>query len=190
VAVVPQEVSVPFPFTVRELVEMGRTPHLSGGLWRSIRLADRNAVDEALEATATAALASRPVNELSGGERQRAIMAMALAQHPDYLLLDEPTTHLDIQHQAEVLDLLARLNRERRIAVLATMHDLNLAALYFDRLIMLDQGRIVSSGEPSEVLSEDRVRQVFHASVRVEHHPTTGVPRIVIQPGRAPEPPQ
>jgi iron complex transport system ATP-binding protein len=179
-ATVPQELSIPFPFTTRELVEMGRTPHLTHGWWNGSDPAGRRAVDEALGATGMAALARRPVNELSGGERQRAIIALALAQRPRYLLLDEPTTHLDIQHQIEVLELLARLNRERQIAVLATIHDLNLAALYFRRLILLDQGRIASAGTPQEVLTEERLRQVFHAAVRVTPDPVTRLPHVML----------
>jgi iron complex transport system ATP-binding protein len=147
VAVAPQELAIPFPFTVRQLVEMGRSPHLSGGFWR-----------------------------------QRVIIAMALAQQPAFLLLDEPTTHLDIQHQVEVLSLLQSLHRDKGIAVMATMHDLNLAAMYFDRIILLDQGRIVSAGSPAEVFSEERLRQVFHTGLRVERHPTLGTPNIVLVP--------
>lgn len=183
VAVVPQELAIPFPFTVRQLVEMGRTPHLSSGWWRRDSESGRSMVSQALSATGTMQFSARPITELSGGERQRAIIAMALAQQPEFLLLDEPTTHLDIQHQVEVLRLLQALNREHRIAVLATMHDLNLAAMYFDKIILLDQGRIVSMGSPAEVFSEERLRQVFQTGLRVERHPTLGTPNIVLVPG-------
>ncbi len=183
VAVVPQELAIPFPFTVRQLVEMGRTPHLSGGWWRRDSESGRNMVSQALLATGTTPFSARPITELSGGERQRAIIAMALAQQPEFLLLDEPTTHLDIQHQVEVLRLLQALNREHHIAVLATMHDLNLAAMYFDKIILLDQGRIVSTGSPAEVFSEERLRHVFQTGLRVERHPTLGTPNIVLVPG-------
>jgi iron complex transport system ATP-binding protein len=183
VAVVPQELAIPFPFSVRQLVEMGRTPHLSGGWMRHDNESGQTIVSRALEATGTTQFASRPITELSGGERQRVIIAMALAQQPEFLLLDEPTTHLDIQHQVEILRLLQFLNRERRIAVMATMHDLNLAAMYFDEIILLDQGRIVSVGTPAEVFSEDRLRRVFQTGLRVELHPTLGTPNIVLVPG-------
>ncbi len=185
IAVVPQELAIPFPFTVRQLVEMGRTPHLSGGWWRRDTTGGRNTVSQALVATGTADFAARPITELSGGERQRAIIAMALAQQPEFLLLDEPTTHLDIQHQVEVLKLLQDLNRQHQIAVLATMHDLNLAAMYFDKIVLLDQGHIVSIGTPAEVFSEERLRQVFQTGLRVERHPTLGTPNIVLVPGAA-----
>jgi iron complex transport system ATP-binding protein len=183
VAVVPQELAIPFPFSVRQLVEMGRTPHLSGSWMRHDSESGRGLVSQALEATGTAQFASRPITELSGGERQRAIIAMALAQQPAFLLLDEPTTHLDIQHQVEILRLLQVLNRERHIAVMATMHDLNLAAMYFDQILLLDQGRIVSAGAPAEVFSEDRLRRVFQTGIRVEIHPTLGTPNIILVPG-------
>jgi iron complex transport system ATP-binding protein len=182
VAVAPQELAIPFPFTVRQLVEMGRSPHLSGGFWRRDSESGRTVVSQALHATGTAPFSARAITELSGGERQRVIIAMALAQQPAFLLLDEPTTHLDIQHQVEVLSLLQSLHRDKGIAVMATMHDLNLAAMYFDRIILLDQGRIVSAGSPAEVFSEERLRQVFHTGLRVERHPTLGTPNIVLVP--------
>jgi iron complex transport system ATP-binding protein len=184
VAVVPQELAIPFPFTVRQLVEMGRTPHLTGGWWRHDSNSGGAMVSQALVATGTAQFSSRPITELSGGERQRAIIAMALAQQPEFLLLDEPTTHLDIQHQAEVLRLLQILNRDQHIAVMASMHDLNLAAMFFDKVILLDHGRIVSAGAPAEVFSEERLRQVFQTGLRVERHPTLGTPNIVLVPGQ------
>ncbi|MBM4466682.1 MAG: ABC transporter ATP-binding protein, partial [Chloroflexi bacterium] len=143
---------------------------------------DRQVVAEKMELTATLDLAERPFNELSGGEKQRVIMAMALAQEPDILLLDEPTVHLDINHQVEVLELIKRLNRQQGLTVLATMHDLNLAALYFDRLILLNGGRVVANGSPAEVLREESIRQVFQAAVQVREHPTHHTPQVVVLP--------
>jgi iron complex transport system ATP-binding protein len=182
IAVVPQDVSAPYPFTVRELVEMGRTPHLHAARRSYLNAADREAVERAMLATSTADLADRLVTQLSGGERQRAIIAIALAQEPRYLLLDEPTTHLDIQHQVEIMELLVRLNRERGLAILATMHDLNLAALYFRKLFLMDGGRLAASGTPGEVLSEASLRSVFHTSVRITRHPSLDLPQVTLLP--------
>jgi iron complex transport system ATP-binding protein len=127
-------------------------------------------------------LKERRFDELSGGERQKVILAMALAQQPRLLLLDEPIVHLDIAHQVEILELVKRLNMEQGLTVIGAMHDLNLAALYFDRLILLKEGRIWADGVPAQVLTEDIIRNVFSASVRVEPHPVTGVPHIVVMP--------
>ena len=194
IAIVPQELIVPFAFTVREMVLLGRTPHIR--LLVGENAHDRDAVDRALELTETSALADRYFDELSGGERQRVVIAMALAQVltdrqefessdglGSLLLLDEPTVHLDINHQTEVLELVHALNRERGLTVLATMHDLNLAAVYFDRLILLNDGRIIAEGTPREVLSKERVQSVFGANVLVQPHPAyADVPHIVLLP--------
>ncbi len=138
-----------------------------------------------MELTETDALADRVITELSGGEQQRVVVAMALAQEPEVLLLDEPTVHLDLSHQVEILDLLRRLNRERGLTVLATMHDLNLAALYFDDLVLLARGRIVAHGSPQAVLTPERIRDVFHANVLVEAHPARAqIPHLVLLPDR------
>ena len=180
VAVVPQELAMPFAFSAYEMVMMGRTPHVRPILGAGPR--DRQAVAEKMELTATSVLAARPFSELSGGEKQRVIIAMALAQEPDILLLDEPTVHLDINHQVEILELIKRLNRQESLTVLATMHDLNLAALYFDRLILLDGGQVVANGSPAEVLREESIRQVFQADVQVQQHPTRRTPQVVVLP--------
>jgi len=180
VAVVPQELVMPFAFSAYEMVMMGRTPHVRPIVGAGPR--DRQVVAKKMELTATLNLAERPFNELSGGEKQRVIIAMALAQEPDILLLDEPTVHLDINHQVEVLELIKRLNRRQGLTVLATMHDLNLAALYFDRLVMLNGGRVVANGSPAEVLREERIRQVFQAAVQVREHPTHHTPQVVVLP--------
>ncbi len=180
VAVVPQELVIPFAFSAYEMVMMGRTPHVRPILGAGPR--DRQVVVEKMELTATSALAERPFGELSGGEKQRVIIAMALAQEPEILLLDEPTVHLDINHQVEILELIKRLNRREGLTVLATMHDLNLAALYFDRLILLNGGQVVANGSPSEVLREESIRQVFQANVQVQEHPTRHTPQVVVLP--------
>jgi len=186
IAVVPQELLVPFAFTVREMVGMGRLPHVAGGwqaLLRGENQADRRAIEAAMLATGTVDLADRLFNELSGGERQRVMIALALAQEPEVLLLDEPTVHLDLAHQVEVLELIARLNGERGFTVLAVLHDLNLAALYFPRLVLLEGGRIVGEGTPAQVLSEETIARVFGATVRVQPHPTADRPHIIVLPG-------
>ncbi len=164
IAVVPQEFTTPFAFTVRELVGLGRTPYIS--FLGTESAADRQAIQEALEATGATALAGRIFNELSGGEKQRVALAMALAQQPDLLLLDEPTTHLDLKYQINVLELAQRLNREQSITVLATMHDLNLTARYFPRLILFQRG-IVADGPPVEVLQSRLLSRVYEVPVEV-----------------------
>ncbi|HEX7594316.1 MAG TPA: heme ABC transporter ATP-binding protein [Anaerolineae bacterium] len=187
IALVPQELIVPFAFTVRELVGLGRTPHVRPLFGEMAR--DRAAVEQAFELTETGTFADRFFGELSGGERQRVVIAMALAQvlgdsaDDAVLLLDEPTVHLDINHQIEVLELIRKLNRERGLTVLATMHDLNLASLYFDRLILLNEGRVVTQGTPRQVLSKERVKDIFGAEVLIQAHPThADVPHIVLLP--------
>ncbi len=171
---------MPFGFTVYEMVMLGRTPHVRPLVGVSAR--DRQIVLEQMRLTGVADLASRPFNELSGGERQRVVVAMALAQEPEILLLDEPVVHLDISHQVEILELVKRLNRERGLTVLATMHDLNLAALYFDRLILLERGQVVADGTPAQVVQEERIRRVFGATVQVQEHPTRRTPHVVLLP--------
>lgn len=175
VAYVPQTFGTPFAFTAREVVSLGRTPYVAffGGL----RAADRAAVDRALGATECVAIASRPFAELSGGERQRVVLAMALAQEADVLLLDEPTTHLDLAHQLRLLDLVAQLVSARGLAVLAALHDVALAAARFDRLVVLDEGRLFADGPARSVLTPALLREVFDVSARVRWE--DGVPAVV-----------
>jgi len=180
VAVVPQQLRMPFAFSVREMVMLGRTPFVRA--LSSEGEADRRAVRQAMELTNTEALGNRTFNELSGGERQKVILAMALAQDPKLLLLDEPTVHLDVNHQVEILELIKALNLEKGITIIAAMHDLNLAALYFDRLILLKEGSIFANGPPAEVLTEDVIRQVYAAPVLVRQHPSADVPNVTIIP--------
>jgi iron complex transport system ATP-binding protein len=167
--VVPQEISCPFAFTVGELVAMGRNPHL--GRFRRPGKEDERIVHEALAQTDLEHLAGRSILELSGGERQRAIIARALAQKPRILLLDEPSNHLDISHQVEVFDLLHQLNQEQGLALLCVTHDLNFAAEYCDRILLMDQGRTCAYGRPEEVITSQLVGAVYGVEVTVEKGP-------------------
>nr|WP_207950121.1 ABC transporter ATP-binding protein [Nocardioides ochotonae] len=173
----PQAPTAPEGITVSDLVGRGRNPH-HGFLTRWTR-EDDAAVAAALEATQTVELAERPVDELSGGQRQRVWIAMALAQETDVLLLDEPTTYLDVSHQIEVLDLLTDLNRQRGTTIVMVLHDLNLAARYADQLVALAGGRLHACGTPQEVLTEDTVRAVFGLESSVVTDPVSGRPLML-----------
>lgn len=164
VAVVPQELHMPFAFTVEHMVSLGRTPFV--GAFGTQSKHDQEYVQEALEAAGIEQLASRIFNELSGGERQRVMIAMALAQQPRLLLLDEPTSHLDIKYQIETLELVQRLNHERGVTVIAAMHDLNLAARYFPRLLLFQRGIVADAG-PAEVLDPALLSRVYGVNVQV-----------------------
>jgi len=173
----PQSPTAPDGITVADLVSHGRHPHQ--GMLSRWSQADDRAVAEALEATQTADLADRDVDELSGGQRQRVWIAMALAQQTDILLLDEPTTFLDIAHQIEVLDLLADLNASKGTTIVMVLHDLNLAARYADHLVALRDGRVHAAGPPETVLTEEMVREVFGVPCRVMQDPTSGQPMML-----------
>jgi len=173
----PQSPLAPEGITVADLVGRGRQPHQ--GLFSRWSTADDIAVAEALNATATAELADRAIDELSGGQRQRVWIAMALAQQTDVLLLDEPTTFLDVSHQIEVLDLLTDLNRARGTTIVMVLHDLNLAARYADHLIALSRGEIRAQGSPSTVLTEKVILDVFGVSSRVIIDPVSHKPLML-----------
>ena len=173
----PQAPVTPEGVTVVDLVGRGRHPHQ--GAFRRWSAADEEAVAEALALTGTSDLAARVVDELSGGQRQRVWIAMALAQGTDLLLLDEPTTYLDLAHQVEMLDLLADLNLRRGTAVVMVLHDLNLAARYAHHLVAMADGAVVAEGSPDDVVTEDVVRDVFDLDCRVITDPVSRTPLVV-----------
>jgi iron complex transport system ATP-binding protein len=173
----PQSSIAPDGITVAELVARGRHPHQ--GLFRQWSRDDERVVQESMAATGVADLADAYVDELSGGQRQRVWIAMALAQETPLLLLDEPTTYLDIAHQIDVLDLCARLHREQGRTLVAVLHDLNHAARYADHLIAMRDGRVVAEGGPAEVVTAERVEEVFGLPCRVIDDPETGTPLVV-----------
>jgi len=175
--VLPQSPIAPDAITVTDLVGRGRYPHQ--GWFRRWTPEDDEAVAEALTATDTADLADRPVDELSGGQRQRVWIAMALAQQTDLLLLDEPTTFLDINHQVEVLDLLTDLVKQRGRTVVVVLHDLNLACRYADHIVAMKSGQIVAEGRPVDVITEKVVKSVFGMSSRIVVDPISATPMIV-----------
>lgn len=164
IAVVPQELHMPFAFTVEHMVSLGRTPFVN--FFGSQTRHDDEIVQDAIQATGIAPLAQCVFNHLSGGERQRVMIAMALAQQPQLLLLDEPTSHLDIKYQIETLELVQCLNQERGVTVIAAMHDLNLAARYFPRLILFQRGVVADAG-PAEVLEPKLLSRVYGVNVQV-----------------------
>ncbi|CAM3985384.1 ATP-binding cassette domain-containing protein [Helcobacillus massiliensis] len=173
----PQTPTAPDGITVRDLVGRGRFPHQ--GLFRSLTAEDHAAVDRALAATGMQEHADRITSELSGGQRQRAWIAMALAQETDLLLLDEPTTFLDVAHQIDVLDVVQRLNRERGTTVAIVLHDLNLAARYADTLVAMKQGAVVAAGAPGDVVTSELVGEVFGLDADVVTDPQTRTPMVV-----------
>jgi iron complex transport system ATP-binding protein len=175
--VLPQSSIAPDGVRVAELVARGRFPHQ--GWFGRHSSTDDAAVARALESTGTASLADRPVAELSGGQRQRVWIAMVLAQETDIVLLDEPTTFLDVAHQVDLLDLLAALNEERGTTVVMVLHELNLAARYADHLVVMRDGGVVVQGAPSEVLTAESVREAFGLEARVVPDPVSGTPLVV-----------
>jgi iron complex transport system ATP-binding protein len=179
VAVVPQEVPRPFPFTVAELVLMGRHPHAPGRYFESAQ--DRAVARAAMSAARVEELSALPLDELAGGERQRALLARALAQEPQLLLLDEPTSHLDLRGQVEVVELLRAVNRERGTTIVLVTHDLALAADVADRLVLLAEGRVARVGPPETVLDVGLLEAVYRCPVVVEKSRLSH--RVLVQAG-------
>ncbi len=169
VAVVPQEIETPVPFTVEEVVLIGRTASLSR--WGPPSARDRVRAQRAMAYADVVSLRDRPISALSAGERQRALVAMALAQEPRLFLLDEATSHLDLNHRLEILQIIERLNAEKGVTIILISHDLNLTAEYCRRLILLDHGRLAADGPPSEVVTEETLRRVYRCDVRVRTVP-------------------
>jgi iron complex transport system ATP-binding protein len=184
VAVVPQEASWVFPLTVEEVVLMGRTPHIGRFAFESER--DLAVARSAMEATDILPFAARLMETLSGGERQRVLIARALAQEPEVILLDEPTSSLDIAHQIRTFDLIRSLSRSAGLTVVSVTHDMNLASLYCDRIALLEEGRLHSLGRPGEVLNESNISEVYRVNVVVDHHPLTGLPRVSLLGSHSP----
>jgi len=181
VATVPQSPTLPGAFTAFEVVLMGRTPHL--GLLRYEGGKDVAVAWQAMEATHTQSFAERRVSELSGGERQRLVIARALTQQPRVMLLDEPTVNLDINHQVEILNLVRSLCLEQSLTVIIALHDLNLAAQYCNRMVMLNGGRVYAEGTPPDILTAPNIKKVYGAEVCVYPHPVNKLPTTLITAG-------
>ncbi len=178
IGVVPQMPLLPSTFTAFEIVLMGRNPHL--GLFQSEDRQDLALVWQAMQKTGTDSLANRYINELSGGEIQCVLVARVLVQETEAILLDEPTANLDIGRQVEILDLIKRLCTENDLTVLAAIHDLNLAAQYCNRVILIHEGHIHAEGIPLEVITETNMRQVYGAENCVYIHPLNGLPTVLL----------
>jgi len=179
-AVVQQETRLNFPYTAAEIVLMGRASYHSPFALEGEK--DLAVARASMDLTDSLSLSDRYLHELSGGEKQRVMIARALAQEPEILLLDEPSAFLDLKHQVQVFELLRRLNRERSLTIVAALHDLNLAALFFPRLIMLRDGKIYRDGSPKEVLTEEIIEEVYGIRVRIEQDPASANPQLFICP--------
>jgi iron complex transport system ATP-binding protein len=169
-AILPQQQTIPAGLTVRQLVSLGRTPHQPWWQWELDR-EDRQKVEEAIVETGIEQFSDRLVENLSGGERQRAFLALALAQAPQVLLLDEPTTYLDIHYQLQLLELLKHLNQQQKLSIVTVLHEVNLAARYSDRIAMLKQGSLWDIGTPANVLTPENLAQVFGVEVIILQTP-------------------
>ncbi|MBA1230487.1 Fe(3+) dicitrate ABC transporter ATP-binding protein FecE [Pseudomonas viridiflava] len=178
VAFLPQVLPIPEGVSVCQLVAYGRSPHNS--LWGRLSGADQHRVDQALQRMELETLADRPLSDLSGGQRQRAWLAMILAQDASIVLLDEPTTYLDISHQVELLDLMRALSAEGK-TVITVLHDINQACRYADHLAVMQAGRLVANGAPGEVLDAELVCRVFDVQVQIMREPVAGTPMCIVE---------
>jgi iron complex transport system ATP-binding protein len=179
-AVVPQESQINFPYTVAEIILMGRASYHSPLALEGKK--DLEVARSSMELTDSLPLADRYLHELSGGEKQRVMIARALAQEPEILLLDEPSAFLDLKHQVQILELMRRLNRERGLTIVAALHDVNLAALFFPRLLMLQDGKIYRDGSPTEIVTEETIYDVYGIRVRVQTDTSGERPQLFICP--------
>ncbi|MGE5398369.1 MAG: bifunctional adenosylcobinamide kinase/adenosylcobinamide-phosphate guanylyltransferase [Chitinophagales bacterium] len=179
-AVVSQEEKIDFPITVQDVVLMGRYPYLER--FSREKIQDIEKVEEALDLTGLKAMANRDFTHLSAGEKQRVLIARALAQEPEVLLLDEPTSNLDVGHQVEIMDLIGRLRKEKGLTVIMAVHDLNLASGYCDRLLVLKDGRIYLAGKPDEVLTPGNIFDIYGSRVTAAVHPISGRPQVMLIP--------
>ncbi len=171
IAFVPQDTAINYEFTVWEVVLMGRHPYK--GRFESENKSDHKLAEEALKLTNTFHLKDRIITELSGGERQRVLIARALAQEPSIILLDEPTAHLDINHQIEILSLLQKLNKEKGTTIVLVIHDINLGIRYSDEIIMLNKGEILGRGRPEEVITKENIKQAYNLTVAIDRNKHT-----------------
>ncbi len=179
IAFVPQETYFASDFSVEEIVSMGRYPYISA--FQREQRTDREAIEHALEYTETLQFRTRQINSLSSGERQRVVLARALAQEPKILLLDEPTSHLDLRHQHAIMEMLKRLNTEG-LTVITVHHDLNLAGLYCEHLLLMNEGTVYAEGTPQSLLSESVLHDVYKTDVTVVQHPHKNIPQIFLRP--------
>ncbi|MDD4979933.1 MAG: ABC transporter ATP-binding protein [Candidatus Omnitrophica bacterium] len=180
VAFVAQDTVVNFPFSVFEIVLMGRTPHLKR--LEAETKKDYFFAEKAMAMTDTLHLKEKMIDELSSGERQRVIIAKALAQQPLLLFLDEPTSHLDIGHQIQILDLLRKLNRQDNLTIIMVLHDLNLASEYCNRIVLMNEGKIFKEGSPRDVLTYQNIEAVYKTTVVVNNNPINSKPYVVLVP--------
>jgi len=181
VSFVPQDTIINFSFSVEEIVLMGRIPHLRRMQFETRK--DLSMARNALSLTDTLHIKEKEINEISAGERQRVIIAKALAQEPVLLFLDEPTSHLDIGHQVQILDLLKKLNKEQNLTVVMVMHDLNLASEYCSRILLLNDGTAFKDGTPEEVLTYQNIESIYKTVVVVKKNPISSKPYIVLVSG-------
>lgn len=177
-AFLPQQHIVPEGISVKELVAYGRSPYLN--IWGRLGEEDRRLVDAAMAATHTSELAEQLVSNLSGGQQQRVFLAMTLAQNADFVLLDEPTTYLDLNRQAELMAMMRQMQRQNK-TVITVLHDLNQACRYCDHLVVLKQGRLMAQGSPDEVMSVELLKEVFELNVEIHRDPVSGTPMFILK---------
>lgn len=180
IALVPQTAPADFPFTVTEVVLMGRSPHL--GILGVEHKKDINIARQAMDFTGVASLAHRKLDQLSGGERQRVMVARAICQEPEIMLLDEPTASLDLAHQVRIMDLMERLRDEKKVTILMVSHDINLAALYANSLMLMKGGHMVSIGPPAEVLTFETLEKAYGCPLLVDKSPLGDFQRVTLVP--------